>query len=299
VTAAARRLDARRRGVGVGEFDVISGLTGVGAYLLARRSEHTALITMLRCLVDLVLDDASPPRWYTPADFLGDDDQRRRYPNGNFNCGLAHGLPGPLALLSLAASEGVQVARLGEAVNEAARWLAEHRIDDEWGPTWPNAVAVAAAGTTATPQTELTRASWCYGTPGIARALWLAGDAIDDDGHRQLGINAMAGIFRRPPRLRGLFSPTLCHGAAGLLQVTLRFAQDTGLAVFRQGAVSLLEEILDAYAPGSLLGYRNIEPGDVGVDQPGLLDGAPGVALTLLTAASPADCGWDRILLLT
>ena len=53
------------------------------------------------------------------------------------------------------------------------------------------------------------------------------------------------------------------------------------------------------YEPDTLLGYRNIEKEGRRVDQPGLLDGAPGVALTLLAAATNVAPDWDRAFLLS
>jgi hypothetical protein len=113
-----------------------------------------------------------------------------------------------------------------------------------------------------------------------------------------LAIEAMQAVYRRPMPARYIDSPTFCHGVAGLLQITLRFANDTGLALFADAAAGLTEWLLSAHEPDSLLGYRNWEPGGTRVDQPGLLDGAPGVMLTLLAAATDLEPSWDRAFLL-
>jgi hypothetical protein len=47
-----------------------------------------------------------------------------------------------------------------------------------------------------------------------------------------------------------------------------------------------------------VLGFRSLEPAGNAVDQAGLLDGAPGVALVLLAAATDAEPTWDRLFLL-
>jgi hypothetical protein len=86
---------------------------------------------------------------------------------------------------------------------------------------------------------------------------------------------------------------------AGLLQITLRFAHDTGLPQFQEAARALTRQLLDLREPETLLGYRSIEQEGRRVDQPGLLDGAPGVALVLLAAAGGVEPGWDRIFLLS
>ncbi len=308
--AVATRL-AGADGCSVGDFDVISGLSGVGVYLLRRR-EHpepgAALDSVLTTLAGLLADTGEPRRWHTPAALSGES-MRQAYPDGNHNCGLAHGLPGPLALLAIAALEGVLVPGIRTALDVAARWLVDHRIEGERGPNWPNAVPLNGSGERAddlptdrpvvrSAARAAGRDTWCYGSPGVARALWLAGQALDADEYRDLAVRALRAALARTPDERGITSPTFCHGTAGLLAITLRFAADTGLPDLADAAGELTAELLAAHEPGTLLGYRNIEPDDVRVDQPGLLDGACGVALVLLAAAG-VPAGWDRMFLLS
>jgi lantibiotic modifying enzyme len=99
--------------------------------------------------------------------------------------------------------------------------------------------------------------------------------------------------------MRRIDSPTFCHGVAGLLQVLLRFTNDTGVETLRAGASRVTEQLLALYEPEARLGYRSIESHAKRVDQPGLLDGAPGVALVLLAVACPVEPHWDRAFLLS
>jgi hypothetical protein len=291
-------------GVSFGEFDLISGLTGVGAYLLCRWDNPAALTTLktvLHSLIALTSEADGRPRWWTPAHLAGDEDAAARHPYGSLNCGLAHGIPGPLALMALARTYGISVPGLEDAIDLAAEWLFTHRADDAWGVNWPYAVSFTAEGSldTAGAARAPGRAAWCYGAPGVARTLWLAGVARDRLEWRDLAIAAMAAVYRRPVAVRHIDSPTFCHGVAGLLQVTLRFANDTKLPVFTEAADDLTECLLAGHEPDSLLGYRNWEPGGTRVDQPGLLDGAPGVLLVLLAASTNVEPSWDRAFLLS
>jgi lantibiotic biosynthesis protein len=291
-------------GISVGEFDVISGLAGLGAYLLLRNDRPDAVMALestLQALVALARDNRSRPRWWTPAHLLGDEETAVLYPHGNLNCGLAHGIPGPLSLMAIALSRGVVVPGIEGAVDQLAAWLLAHRADDGWGVNWPYAISLTQEGLPdrGAPMDGPSRAAWCYGAPGVARAVWLAGVARDRPDWRNLAIEAMEAVYRRPIAARQIDSPTFCHGVAGLLQITLRFANDTGLPVFTDAAGDLTEQLLSAYEPDSLLGYRNWEPGGTRVDQPGLLDGAPGVLLALLATATHVEPSWDRAFLLS
>ncbi len=301
----------QRNGVNVGDFDAISGLSGVGAYLLCRRGRPlamNALEAVMKALVNLLEEDGVP-RWHTPSSLLYDDESRQTYPDGNLNCGLAHGVPGIIAFLALCLREGLSTAGLPQALERTADWICQNRADDPWGMNWPNAISLEQAETTAGRMLWVGsaasapygpgRSAWCYGSPGIARALWLAGDALDCSRYRNLAISAMEAVFRRPVEVRGIPSPTFCHGISGLLEITLRFANDTGVALFAEESCRLTEQLLGLYSPDFLLGFRNIEVADREVDQPGLLDGAPGVALALLAAAGEVEPSWDRLFLLS
>ncbi|MEU9044902.1 MULTISPECIES: lanthionine synthetase C family protein [unclassified Kitasatospora] len=292
------------RGVPVSAFDLISGLSGIATHLLpsgADRPAHPALPQVLRALVGLARSGGHPPAWYTPVALLHDEEQARSYPFGNLNCGLAHGIPGPLAVLALAVRSGAVVEGLEPAVREPAQWLSAHRVDDAAGPNWPAVVPLVDGGPGLREGRahHATRSAWCYGSPGIARALWLAGSALGDDGLCGAAVQAMEAVYRRPVPERGIDSPTFCHGVAGLLQVTLRFADDTGLPVFTEAAVALTEQILAHVDPSRPMGIATVEPAGNLVDQPGFLDGAAGVALVLLAAATDQEPVWDRAVALS
>jgi lantibiotic biosynthesis protein len=304
VGTLAQQLTRQKQGLPVQQFDLISGLTGVGTYLLCRREEPRpafALQSVLRCFTDLILSESKGiPCWYTPAHHL-EETTRQHYPNGNLNCGLAHGIPGPLALLSLAYREGVEVEGLAESIERVADWLCQNFLEDEWGINWPNAIPLAPDQTAVASARALrgSRAAWCYGSPGVARSLWLAGQALNRTDYQEQAIAAMEAVYRRPLNVRNIDSPTFCHGVAGLLQITLRFARDTGLPLFTEAVENLSEQLFSLYEPESLLGYRCLEPGNRSVDKPGMLDGAPGVVLVLLAVATDIEPAWDRLFLLS
>jgi lantibiotic biosynthesis protein len=298
ITAAASALGARRDGVPVHSYDVITGLAGAAAYLLSRRDDAAAseaLGAVVQALVSLSEEDAVGPRWRTPYEML-DPFMQKVFRSGNINCGLAHGVPGPLAAMAIAYYLDVRVDRLPEAITRVADWLLRQRISDAWGPAWPYAVPLDPADASAHPHA---RNAWCYGSPGVARALWLAGDALGERRYRDAAIEAIAAVIRRPVAGRGIDGSTFCHGVAGLLQIVLRFAHDAGTPELVGAACTLCDQLLALHEPESLLGYRNIEADGSQNDLPWLLEGAAGVAMTLLAAGGGVEPTWDRIFLLS
>jgi lantibiotic modifying enzyme len=198
---------------------------------------------------------------------------------------------------------------LNEVLEHTVNWICENQLNDEWGINWPSALQVEEMVTlggktlrvanSASAVYGPSRCAWCYGAPGIARAVWLAGEALGREDYRDLAISAMEAVFRRPIARRSIPSPTFCHGVSGLLQIALRFANDTDRPVFVEESRRLTEQLLERYSPDSLVGFRNLEVEGSEVDQPGLLDGASGVALVLLAAATEVDPTWDRLFLLS
>jgi lantibiotic modifying enzyme len=108
----------------------------------------------------------------------------------------------------------------------------------------------------------------------------------------------MHSVWRRPAQLRRTSSPGLCHGVAGLLQIVLRFYNDTGDEEFARFARELVDELLGRFEPESAFGYRVFERDD-DADSPGFLEGAAGVAAVLTAAATATAPAWDQMLLIS
>ncbi|WP_157744589.1 lanthionine synthetase C family protein [Micromonospora viridifaciens] len=301
-------------------YDLVNGLCGLAVYLLMRhddRASDQALAAVAKTLADL-LDDLEPHRLVLPACGSAPDT------DGYVDLGLAHGLPGVIALLSLVLRSGrVDLPTVGRSVRRGAEWTADHLCEEAHGPAWPRLVPVdefgrtsAAAGSPgigavdcavrANPQGDrpapdgavgATRPGWCYGTPAVARAIFLAGQALDDQRLQRLAVAAIKAAGH-PDAVSQLASATICHGLAGLLLVTAHFAWDTRDPELCQMVTELFDQLVAQYDPDSLLGFVDVEVGGQVVDNPGLLNGAAGVGLCLLACAEPAAPAWTRLFLL-
>lgn len=290
-------------GMPVSRFDLISGAAGLAAYLLPAagvREADGGLRRLLAALVAITEESRLRPRWFTPAQAMGDESLAAAYPHGHLNLGLAHGVPGPLAVMALAMDAGVELPGLAEATRRTACWLAGQTVEDPWGISWPTMIGLDPAGTPRPAgDHQAGRTAWCYGAPGVCRALWLAARALGDGSLREVALAGLRALLRRPPASRGVDSPTFCHGLAGMLQITLRFADETGDPQLAAAARDLVDELLAAYSADYLVGFQNLEPGGAGIDQPGLLDGAAGVAAVLMACCTDVEPTWDRLFLLS
>jgi hypothetical protein len=295
-------------GTAMQAFDAIGGLAGIAGYLLRRPDVPGAPGATARALAHLAglaqpLDlggGTVRPGWWVPAERQFTADDVASYPHGCANVGLAHGIAGPVATLALASLSGLGVDGQDDALRAMASWLAARHRDVGDGPLWPPRLGPDELDEI---PSELLhrRASWCYGAPGIARALHLAGRALDDRRLAALAVDAATAVFSRDRATWDLEAATICHGTGGLLQFALRMAADTGDARLAQHADALAQEVAAAYDDGAPFGYRDVErQGEraVVVDKAGMLEGAAGVALALCSAGSPRAPLWDRALLL-
>lgn len=287
----ARRLRTARvagRGVASHQYDAVSGVAGLARLLLALDPGGPALRHCLEALTDLAEPAATRhgtlPGWWS-ATGPGRDIPSPDHPRGHLNLGLAHGIPGPLAALALAHEQGVRVPGQEEAVARLAQWLVQRSSEDAYGPYWAMTLDAQDELAGALPPSPATRAAWCYGSPGVARALFLAGRALGESAWRRTAARSLHAALARPAATRALEGAGLCHGTGGLLHIAALVAYD------------LADEELAARLP---VLAAEVRAGLDGLAGPGLLEGAAGAALALHTYARRPDTGqlsWDAVLL--
>lgn len=271
------------------EYDLVHGLTGLGAYLLRKHPGGALIRDVLAYLVALTepvsAGDAAgtgAPGWWTTDIPVGKPPERFRH--GHADLGMAHGIGGPLALLALAMRHGVTVSGQVGAIRRICAWLDTWRQHSPTGPWWPERVTWTELATGRCAQPGPRRPSWCYGTPGLARAQQLAGLALGDQDRWQAAEHAIAACLNDPAQLAQLTDPALCHGWAGVLLTAWHAAADAGPS----GLTSRLPMLT-----GALVRHAS------GYGHPGLIEGRAGVALTLHTITSPPASGWESCLLIS
>ncbi|UKD51067.1 lanthionine synthetase C family protein [Amycolatopsis sp. FU40] len=310
---ARRTLSAGQSVAETGGYDVITGLSGQGRILLLLAEQGfedcaEALNEILRCLVPItepvLAYGTEVPGWWTSPDNYPLPDDRLRYPRGDFNIGLAHGIAGPLALFAIAQSAGHDVDGLRQASEHIVDWLLSWQAEDRFGPYWPSRISFEDHAAQCLPDSIRVQTAWCYGTPGTARAIQLAGQVLGRPELSSVAAAAMCAAVERAaagqPR-----SSNLCHGVAGLLHVASRIGQDAEDGRLARLAAGLTRELIDRYDETVEFGYQESIPagrGYLGCNDPGLLQGASGIALALHTAANPDNetaPHWDAPMMLT
>jgi lantibiotic biosynthesis protein len=292
--AAARERMGRGELARPAEYDLISGLTGLGLYHLVRHGPAACGMTaaVLEYLVALsepvCRDGVFLPGWWSGTGPAGTPDPA--WPGGHLNLGMAHGGAGVLALLSGAMRAGIQVGGHARAVSELCATFDRYRQGSRACPWWPAMISFSEYSQGTTSQGRQARPSWCYGTPGQARAQQLAGLALGDLERVRAAERALAGCVLNRQVAGLLADASLCHGWAGVVQALWRAASDAldpgplqaALRTARRG----MEDHLARMGPPA---------------SGGLLEGTSGILLAQndLPRTGGEPPSWDACLLMT
>jgi hypothetical protein len=264
------------------EYDVISGPAGIGAYALLHR-DHPDASVVLDVLLKrfLFLTQPSPHarghlRFYIPPQRAPHASFLQQMPEGATDLGFAHGIAGGLAFLSLAVLEGFHPPGLLETIARLAHWLLTVRYEDHQGVGWATAVPKGVHA-----PLRPGRPAWCYGTPGVAWALWLAGRTLGQPSWQQMAITAMESTEHAIFEAQQLPSPILCHGLSGVIFLLEGFlaagASTPKLLQLRERCVQeLVHRLASVQEQKTLLQLRTP------TTTAELLEGLPGIGLTLL-----------------
>ena len=281
------------------DYDLIRGLVGLGVYALEKMPEPAAAACLTE-IVDRLAELAGKTRngttWHTPPDLLPPW-QRREAPDGYFNVGLAHGVPGVIVFLAAAGAAGVRRDRVRRLLPAAVRWLLSQHVATEGGRHFPAWVVPGKP-------TGGCRSAWCYGSPGVAAALFAAARLTGEREWEAEALDIARAAADHDPETSGVTDAGLCHGAAGLGHIFNRLYQATGDVASRRAARYWFGRALamrePGAGPGGFFALTGREDGGFDRDpSPALLSGAPGIALALLAATTSVEPAWDRTLLLS
>jgi lantibiotic modifying enzyme len=278
-------------------YDLLYGVTGLGIYALERlpgAGARRILELIVERLAFLSSETSDGITWFTPPGQLPAR-ALLRTPEGYFNLGVAHGIPGVIAFLGRVCAAGVAEPRSRELLKGAVRWtLAQRRPrgDRVDFPAW-----VASSGN---PPAD--RVSWCYGNPGIAVALLIAARAVGELQWEEEAIELARTCAERPFVESRVQEACLCHGGAGNGHLFHRLFLATGDTRFREVAVAWYARALALRTPGvGIAGYQSLDLDDndreVWRPHAGFLTGIAGIGLALLAATTDIEPAWDRLLL--
>jgi len=281
------------------DYDLIGGLTGIGIYALARLPEARALeclrLVLLR-LSERAQKNQHGITWFTVPQLLPEW-QRQICPNGYYNLGLAHGVPGALVLLARACTVAEVREQAWPLLEAAASWLLANLPEEDGVPCFPAWIAPEVPP-------RRGRLAWCYDDLGSAAALLYAARCVGKTEWEALALR----ILRHAAGCRGekacVMDAGICHGAAGNAHIFNRIYQATGEEVFKDAARHWYERVFDYRRnDAGIAGFAAYYPKEDGTPdwmaRADFLNGTAGVGLALLAAISEVAPDWDECLLVS
>lgn len=288
-------------------YDTVSGVIGVLAYLLNHADEKETLsciLHILRVLVNLTepieINGSAVPGWFIASKDIPQSRGDMSHLFGTFDTGLAHGISGVLAILAKASLLGISVPGQIEAMQRIICWLQAHRTDiGAFKEVWPAYIHFQDQKEVVSQSSY--RDGWCYGAPGIAFSLFLAGCALKDTSIYDYAVDAMESVCQRFATQNMLSCPTICHGLSGLSTIVHQMHLATKSEIFLNTSTRISENILKKYNKEFPFGFKtdlSYKNKELFIDNPGLMDGAVGVVLSLLFQLSDRPRPWLPIFLI-
>jgi lantibiotic modifying enzyme len=261
-------------------YNMADGLAGVLSYLILNKNNphlNSLRTECLEQLSQLLLNDQlwngkEVPSWY----FCKEGHVLPLTP--------PYGIAGPLAALSIATIEGITTPRTTQAIRHTVNWIDSLQLTG-------SGIHIVGGNPTPELESQLQQAkdSWISGWPGVARSLYLAGIALKDHNLAHLAQNEFLSQLSSSQRVVG---PSFSVGLAGLLVLTNLMAKDTNHHQLYQKSDELEAKLIQEYNPQLPLGFTT------SFDDPSLLNGAAGIAFSLLCKQKNMDCKWHRMMLL-
>jgi lantibiotic biosynthesis protein len=275
-------------------YDLIGGLVGFGVYgrkRIQRESGRSIVEIVVEQLVELAEPHDVGLAWFTPPSLVPPS-QIDIAPNGYFNLGLAHGIPGVICFLADAMDCGIATKQATRLLDGALNWLLVQRNPAGSNSLFPSFVIPNSLPTAS-------RLAWCYGDVGIAIALLRAARLAQRRDWESQAIAIGLSASRRTDVISaGVVDAPLCHGSSGLAHIFNRLWQATAYRPFETATRYWINDTVRRYRSfGDVRGLMSIHLGQSELGA-GILTGYCGVGLALASSISKIAPDWDGLMLL-
>ncbi|CEK36653.1 Lanthionine synthetase C family protein [[Clostridium] sordellii] len=290
-------------------YDIISGVSGIAAYLLFFEDEYIkeCISEINKYLIEKIIlekevNGYKVPGWYIKPEDVNLED-KKNYKTGLFNLGLAHGICSPLAVLGISKKSGIIVDNQTKAIDYILDTLNKLKIEENNSIFWNEMISFNEfIDFNSNSYTYGSRASWCYGTPGISRSMYIASESIEKKDTSNLSSKAFSTMCNESNRSKWMLnSPTLCHGYAGVLSIALLMMNDTCREENIDAIKYSIDNIIKFYDINNKYLFTNVEGYDDYIkyeDNIGFLSGSAGIILSLLLVLDIRNRDVFRIMLI-
>ncbi|NOU16126.1 MAG: lanthionine synthetase C family protein [Bacteroidales bacterium] len=217
--------------------------------------------------------------------------------NKIYSMGLAHGIPGIILILSNLTKYNIESNISKELLNRSFLFIKNHPLDfEKFNYYFPQYIDLPD-GT----YSSRNRLAWCYGDLGLGFGLFKGGLNYSNNEMSKLGLKVLMNCSTKKS-----FEETLtvdagfCHGTVGNAHIFNRLYQETNIIEFKKAAQFWYEKTLQfATFNNGCAGYKSYDSDNKWIKNYGLLEGAAGIGLSLMSAISENEPSWDNCFLLS
>ena len=208
-------------------YDCISGISGALYYLLeCDLKKDEACNDSIKAAVDYLIALTKKHRYknsfvhnfHIPCEMQYLESEKKSFPNGNFNFGMAHGIMGPLVALSKAYKFGYKLNELKDAIDTYFEMYEEFVVLENDIAYWPGQISYEEYLNKTINDTSIHYASsWCYGNIGILGGMITACKNLGWTEKKENLCKQLICAMHKPLDDFYLVSPSLCHGYSSIL----------------------------------------------------------------------------------
>lgn len=288
------------------DYDLVSGITGIGKYLLFdyRENEYLDLIRIIGEYIIFLTEDKpykniKVPRWCISNFNQLRNIDRVRFPKGSIDLGMAHGIIAPLLLLVEMKNRGIQINNLSKAIQKIIKIYDNLKRKKQNGIySWNSQLGIDFFNNEFLPRDiRGNRQSWCYGDINISYSLLKIGIELGDKSIAEKHLNNIIEISKLDIDEYKLFSPIVCHGYAGLFKILFETYLISKNRYIKDRILKVLTILINDFKPTNNYGFINKGVAKMGTDIKevecfDILNGATGVILSLLSLTN-ASTDWE------
>lgn len=269
------------------DFDFIHGALGALPYLLEVNANDQ--IHKITGILHQISKQNKKGMFWEAVPFAKEDKEKQI-----IDLGLSHGLASIIAQLSIIIKEGFETAQVKEMLKKTSDFLVQSKNKNDEYAQYPNSIIDGKTH-------YRSRLAWCYGDLGIANALLLAGEALDDKGLQEEAIQT--GLRTTKRRLQEdtlLYDAAFCHGTSGVAHLYQHLYKKTKEISFKEASDYWIKETLaQANFEDGLAGFKSWNgKKKIYQNDYSLLEGLTGIGIVLHTYLNEMESNWNRAFLL-
>lgn len=246
-------------------YDSIYGLSGICRYLLMQKKDiyiYNCIKKIIKLFVEWTdykfYNNYFLPGWYIKPNNMIMLEKKALYPSGFIDYGIAHGMMGPLIIMSLGYKEGIIVEGQKSAINNIIKEYKNCIIYKNNLPFWQGIRSVDDYINNRN-RIERDRLGWCYGSISILGGLRIAAKALNDAENIKWTSDNIFNFLNNNVEEYGLETPMICHGLSGILYSLLLEFRANNQEVLKIRSEEILNKLLNMYNYQEDIPYSNIE----------------------------------------